>query len=204
MDIEMVDGDGIPTPQSEPSRNDGNILPFSSLSSKAQASLQSCREETDFDSYYAFLRFHSSKDGDEFWTPADEDKELGYLSDDLFRCQNPTTWLRTPSDLGSRVLNISKDCKVSMSAPHSDVHQTNIIEALCDPKDAQLQIAVWSLSSREHMMAQTDLIDYLGLHFSLDPRYFMAVRNLIREVEFMTVINSSREVERGAFASADN
>ncbi|KAL8915123.1 MAG: hypothetical protein Q9172_006952 [Xanthocarpia lactea] len=71
-----------------------------------------------------------------------------------------------------------------MSAPHSDVHHTNIIEALCDPpEEAQLQIAVWSLSSVGHMMAQKDLIDYLGLHFSLDPRYLMAVQNLIWEVE---------------------
>ncbi|KAL8904795.1 MAG: hypothetical protein Q9171_006913 [Xanthocarpia ochracea] len=72
-----------------------------------------------------------------------------------------------------------------MSAPHSDVHHTNIIEALCDPpKDAQLQIAVWSLASIQHMMAQKDLIDYLGLHFSLDPQYLMAVKRLIFERAF--------------------
>ncbi|KAL8855825.1 MAG: hypothetical protein Q9178_007540 [Gyalolechia marmorata] len=200
----MGDGDGIPTPKPESSLTDGNLLPSTSLSPEAQASLQSCREETDFDSYYAFLMFHISNDDDESWKPAYVDKELALLSYGLQRPPDPTEF-RTPSDLGSRVLNISKDCKISMSAPHSDVHHTSIIEALCDPpKDAQLQIAVWSLSSIEHMLAQRHLIDYLGLHFSLDPRYLMAVRNLIWEVALMIDRNSGSEVERGAFASVED
>ncbi|KAL8920294.1 MAG: hypothetical protein Q9208_006362 [Pyrenodesmia sp. 3 TL-2023] len=172
MDIEMGDGDGIPTPQSGPSLADGNLLPSTSLSPKAQASLQSCRAETDFDSYHAFLVFHKS-----------QDTELGVLDESLGRCTNPIDF-RTPSDLGSRVLNISKDCDISFSPPHSEVHQTNIIEALCDPpEDAQLQIVIWSLSCVDHMMAQRDLIDFLGLHFSLDPRCLSAVRALIQRLE---------------------
>lgn len=171
MDVEIGDVDRASTPQSEPCHNDGNLLPSTSLSPKAQAALQSCRAETDFDSYYAFLDFHRSVVA-----------ELGILTRDLDGLPIPRESIQITGGVGSRVMNVSKDCYISLSAPHSDVHQTNIIEALCDPpSDAQLQIVIWSLSSHNHLLAQGDVIDFLGLHFSLDPPYFLTLRSLFDE-----------------------
>lgn len=171
MDIEMGDGDGTPTPHSEPSLTDGNLLPSTSLSPKAQASLQSCRAETNFDSCNAYLEPHGYRDwktGLDIWNL--NEVELGSF--------------KVPEDLGSRVLNVSKNCHVSLSARHSDLHHTNVIEALCDPPhDARLQIVLWSLSSVDHMVAQSDLLDYLAFHFSLDPQFFRAVKASIQEID---------------------
>lgn len=145
----------------------------SSLSPKAQAVLQASRARTGFDSYRAYLDFHRKEN------PELEDLAAILGTPTEPNAEPPYTH-RGPKQKSSLVLNVSTSWHLSVDHVHSDVDGTNIIEAICDPpKDAHLQIIVWNISPFTTMKFHGDLIDFLGLRFSLDPRVFLALYSAI-------------------------
>ncbi len=153
---------------------------FSSLSQKAQAVMQACRARTGFDSYHAYLNFHGEYKS-ALKTLCGTLRPLeGVAAEELDTA-------REIKQKDSLVLNISKDWQVSVDDLHRDERGTDIIEAVCHPpEDAQLQIIMWDTvyysprDSTSHRSLPDDksresLVDFLGLHFGLDPLLFLAI-----------------------------
>lgn len=138
---------------------DGDVYKNLSLGSKALARLKSAQEMTGFRSYVEYLKFHEecypSLDA-ELWLPGihEHGSDLGW----------PLTMTSMTEEGG--VLN------------HDD---QNIIEALCDPpRDTSLQIILFDVGRvRNNLIRRLkDVLDYLGLVFQLDPRFFRSMDDL--------------------------
>ncbi|KAL8924898.1 MAG: hypothetical protein Q9208_003781 [Pyrenodesmia sp. 3 TL-2023] len=161
-------------PTQDPTHN--HLVQSVPLSTKALALLQASKAETGFDSYCAYLDFHSTAD-----------PQLEELSSALKS--------RTEDDAGPRrtypqakwtgsVLNVSK----SRSSVVSHINQrdklgTDIIEALCSPPEAAcLQIVLWNISHVDDIKSQSNLVDFLGLRYQLDPLIFRAILNVVHPI----------------------
>ena len=144
-----------------------------SLSSKAQAVLENARAETGFESYLAYLKFHSNdyQSLEKLVELFDIEKESVPLDPNvlgrLFRESGPGQlfWPGT-------VLNLTRCGGLSINKIG-----TPIIEALCHPPDdADLQILLWNIPPWFYMVVKkSKLFDFLGLSFQLDPRVFKAM-----------------------------
>ncbi|KAL9040374.1 MAG: hypothetical protein Q9180_001951 [Flavoplaca navasiana] len=135
--------------------------------------LESAREQTGFDSYHEYLRFHNVNT-----------REFEALCGSLRPLTDPREETSFPDrepnfQWGSAVLNLSEAGQLSVDESYcpqveeAGCRGTDMAEALCSPPaNTRLQIAIWDALKPESCEVFGDLI---GLHYRLDPVVLRAI-----------------------------